>query len=66
MLNSLCGRVGAAFRWALIGAFAMVAVGCATSNPPAPAAAASPEEEPPAHPAASASAATAGPSRPHR
>ena len=43
MLNSLCGRVGAAFRWALIGAFAMVAVGCATSNPPAPAAAASPD-----------------------
>ena len=35
MLNSLCGRVGAAFRWALIGAFAMVAVGCATSNPAA-------------------------------
>ena len=43
MLNSLCGRVGAAFRWALIGAFAMVAVGCATANPPAPAAAASPD-----------------------
>ena len=43
MLNSLCGRVGAAFRWALIGAFAMVAVGCATSNPPASAAAASPD-----------------------
>ena len=43
MLNSLCGRVGAAFRWALIGAFAMVAVGCATSNPPAPTAAASPD-----------------------
>ena len=43
MLNSLCGRVGAAFRWALIGAFAMVAVGCATSNPRAPAAAATPD-----------------------
>ena len=43
MLNSLCGRVGAAFRWALIGAFAMLAIGCATSNPPAPAAAASPD-----------------------
>lgn len=43
MLNSLCGRVSAAFRWALIGACAMVAVGCATANPPAPAAAASPD-----------------------
>ena len=43
MLNSLCGRVGAVFRWALIAAFAMFAVGCATSNPPAPAAAASPD-----------------------
>lgn len=43
MFDSLCGRIGAAFRWALLGAFVMVIVGCATGNPPAPSAAASPD-----------------------
>ncbi len=43
MFDRLCGRIGVAFRWALIGALAVVIAGCATANPPAPAAAASPD-----------------------
>lgn len=43
MFVSLCGRIGVALRWALIGVLAVVIAGCATANPPAPAAAASPD-----------------------
>lgn len=43
MFDRLCGSIGAAFRWVLIGMLSVVVVGCATANPPAPSAAASPD-----------------------